>query len=198
MYKSHQHVNQHLDTITNFQGPIVFCVVSRYHGGSFVVFSKALNENLEVAAVAGSYASVIGGVPAAAVVFAREVDARIKSDPRVKELQQHVVQVDETRKTALQGKLNGIFTLVRSEKVGEVASEFDHIHTVERAQRVGSIDYVIQPAHVFVPISLKHWNVESSGNYSEPPGESPGLMLAPPSFPLKPEDPDRPGVTLAV
>jgi biotin carboxyl carrier protein len=198
MYKSHQHVNQHLDTITNFQGPVVFCVVSRYHGGSFVVFSKALNENLEVAAVAGSYASVIGGVPAAAVVFAREVDARIKSDPRVKELQQHLVQADETRKTALQGKLNEIITLVRSEKVGEVASEFDHIHTVERAQRVGSIDYVIQPAHIFVPISLKHWNVESSGNFSEPPGESPRLMLAPPSVPLKPVDPERPGVTLAV
>jgi len=131
--------------ITNFQGPIVFCVVSRYHGGSFVVFSKALNENLEVAAVAGSYASVIGGVPAAAVVFAREVDARTKSDPRVKELQEQLVQADETRMAALQGKLNEISTLVRSEKVGEVASEFDHIHTVQRAQRVGSIDHVIPP-----------------------------------------------------
>src|SRR6266702_2113412 len=119
--------------ITNFEGPIVFCVVSRYHGGSFVVFSKALNENLEVAAVAGSYASVIGGVPAAAVVFAREVDARTKSDPRVKELQEQLEQAVETRKAALQGKLNEISTLVRSEKVGEVASEFDHIHTVERA-----------------------------------------------------------------
>ncbi len=29
--------------IVNFRGPIVFCVVSRYHGGAFVVFSKALN-----------------------------------------------------------------------------------------------------------------------------------------------------------
>ena len=26
----------------NFAGPIVFCVVSRYHGGAFVVFSGAL------------------------------------------------------------------------------------------------------------------------------------------------------------
>ena len=25
--------------IVNFDGPIVFCVVSRYHGGAFVVFS---------------------------------------------------------------------------------------------------------------------------------------------------------------
>ena len=29
--------------IVNFDGPIVFCVISRYHGGAFVVFSKALN-----------------------------------------------------------------------------------------------------------------------------------------------------------
>jgi hypothetical protein len=29
--------------VTNFKGPIVFVVVSRYHGGAFVVFSKALN-----------------------------------------------------------------------------------------------------------------------------------------------------------
>ena len=35
---------------------------------------------------------------------------------------------------------------VHSEKVGEVASEFDHIHSVQRAQRVGSIDHVIAPA----------------------------------------------------
>ncbi len=47
--------------VTNFDGPIVFVVVSRYHGGAFVVFSKALNEEMEIAAVEGSYASVIGG-----------------------------------------------------------------------------------------------------------------------------------------
>jgi len=131
--------------ITNFKGPIVLCVVSRYHGGSFVVFSKALNENLEVAAVAGSYASVIGGVPAAAVVFAREVDNRTESDPRVKVLQEQIARADNTQKAALQVKLSEISALVRSEKVGEVASEFDHIHNVQRAQRVGSIDHVIPP-----------------------------------------------------
>ena len=54
--------------VVNFDGPIVFCVVSRYHGGAFVVFSKALNESMEIAAVEGSYASVIGGAPAAATV----------------------------------------------------------------------------------------------------------------------------------
>ena len=30
--------------VVNFDGPIVFCVVSRYHGGAFVVFSGTLND----------------------------------------------------------------------------------------------------------------------------------------------------------
>ena len=69
--------------MVNFDGPIVFCVVSRYHGGAFVVFSGTLNDNMEIAAVEGSYASVIGGAPAAAVVFAGEVNKRTAADPRV-------------------------------------------------------------------------------------------------------------------
>ena len=68
--------------VTNFEGPIVFVVVSRYHGGAFVVFSKALNASMEIAAVEGSVASVIGGTPAAATVFAREVKQRTDTDPR--------------------------------------------------------------------------------------------------------------------
>ena len=66
--------------VVNFDGPIVFCVVSRYHGGAFVVFSGALNDDMEVLAVEGSYASVIGGAPAAAVVFAGDVAARTEAD----------------------------------------------------------------------------------------------------------------------
>ena len=76
--------------IVNFDGPIVFCVISRYHGGAFVVFSKALNPNMTVLAVEGSYASVIGGAPAAAVVFAGEVDKRAAADPRVQELEERI------------------------------------------------------------------------------------------------------------
>ncbi len=43
--------------VVNFDGPMVFCVVSRYHGGAYVVFSRTLNDHLEVAALEGSYAS---------------------------------------------------------------------------------------------------------------------------------------------
>jgi hypothetical protein len=32
---------------------------------------------------------------------------------------------------------------VRSEKLGEVADEFDAIHTIQRARRVGSVDAII-------------------------------------------------------
>ncbi len=67
--------------IVNFRGPIVFCVISRYHGGAFVVFSKALNPNMTVLALEGSFASVLGGAPAAAVVFTADVNARTANDP---------------------------------------------------------------------------------------------------------------------
>ncbi len=50
--------------VVNFDGPIVFVVISRYHGGAFVVFSKTLNENMTVLGIEGSFASVIGGAPA--------------------------------------------------------------------------------------------------------------------------------------
>ncbi len=94
----------------------------------------------------GSYASVIGGVPAAAVVFAREVDARTQADPRVKEVQERLAQGHDAQKAALHMQFNELTEMVHSEKVGEVAGEFDAIHTVERAQRMGSLDRVIPAA----------------------------------------------------
>ena len=129
--------------IVNFQGPIVFCVVSRYHGGAFVVFSKALNAGMTVLAVEGSFASVIGGAPAAAVVFAGEVDARTASDPRVADLEARVSSADGAQRAALVTDLAQLRSSVRVEKLGEVAAEFDGIHSIERAVQVGSVDAVI-------------------------------------------------------
>ena len=86
--------------IVNFDGPIVFCVVSRYHGGAFVVFSGALNHNMEVIAVEGSFASVIGGAPAAAVVFTRDVNNRTGDDPRIKELEARIAADDDDGRKA--------------------------------------------------------------------------------------------------
>jgi acetyl-CoA carboxylase carboxyltransferase component len=130
--------------VVNFKGPIVFAVISRYHGGAFVVFSKALNENMEVVALEGTYASVIGGAPAAAVVFAREVDGRTRKDPRVAAVQKELEQASDVGKAALRAKLSEITRSVRSEKLGQVADEFDGIHSVHRALQVGSLDRIIK------------------------------------------------------
>ncbi|MEZ4435385.1 MAG: carboxyl transferase domain-containing protein [bacterium] len=103
--------------VVNFKGPIVFVVLSRYHGGAYVVFSKTLNPELVAVALEGSYASVIGGAPAAAVVFTAEV----------------------RRRTA---ELGGDPT-AHNTALAEVAARFDGIHTVDRAREVGSIDGII-------------------------------------------------------
>jgi len=129
--------------IVNFVGPIVFCVISRYHGGAFVVFSKALNPNMTVLALEGSYASVIGGAPAAAVVFAGEVEKRTSADPRVHDLEARIAEATGPDRSRLVVELADLRATVRPEKIGEVAAEFDGVHDIHRAVRVGSVDEVI-------------------------------------------------------
>ncbi len=162
--------------VVNFKGPIVFCVISRYHGGAFVVFSNALNDNMEVAALEGTYASVIGGAPAAAVVFAREVDKRTRRDPRIAELEREIADPSRTDKAALRARLGEMLEAVRSEKLGEVADEFDHIHSVQRAQKVGSVH------HIVPPVRLRPYLIEAveRGMEKELAGhQPPALQLAP-------------------
>ncbi len=129
--------------IVNFQGPIVFCVISRYHGGAFVVFSKTLNPRMTVLAVEGSFASVLGGAPAAAVVFVGEVNKRAARDPRVLELAARVAEAGGAERAELGTELTELRASVRVEKVAEVASEFDAVHSIQRAVEVGSVDAVI-------------------------------------------------------
>ena len=133
--------------VVNFEGPIVFCVISRYHGGAFVVFSKALNPNMTVLALEGSYASVLGGAPAAAVVFAGEVAKRTAADSRVRSLEDRAVAAGTDRAT-LTAELDELRASVHAEKLGEVAADFDHIHSIQRAVEVGSVDAVIRPAEI--------------------------------------------------
>ncbi len=134
--------------VVNFRGPIVFCVVSRYHGGAFVVFSGKLNDNMTVLAVEGSRASVIGGAPAAAVVFAGDVSARTRKDPRVAAVQEQSAAATGPERARLREQLTAVTAVVRSEKLGEVAAEFDRIHSVERARDVGSVDAIIPIARL--------------------------------------------------
>jgi hypothetical protein len=103
---------------------------------------------MEVLAVEGSYASVIGGAPAAAVVFTREVDKRTGADPRVRELEDAVRSADAGDQGRLRAELLTVRATVRSEKLGEVAAEFEGIHDIERARQVGSVHAIVPAAEL--------------------------------------------------
>jgi hypothetical protein len=101
---------------------------------------------MEIAAIEGSYASVIGGAPAAATVFARDVTMRSDKDPRVVRIREAMSVTSGGELAALRAQLSRVMDEVRSEKLGEVADEFDAIHTIERALSVGSVDRIIPAA----------------------------------------------------
>ncbi len=129
--------------VVNFEGPIVFTVISRYHGGAFVVFSKTLNPNMTVLAVEGSFASVIGGAPAAAVVFSGVVEKRTAGDARVAALESRLATATGPERSGLLVELADLRPAVRAEKISEVAAEFDGVHDIHRAVQMGSVDRVI-------------------------------------------------------
>jgi acetyl/propionyl-CoA carboxylase alpha subunit/acetyl-CoA carboxylase carboxyltransferase component len=132
--------------VVNFDGPIVFCVLSRYHGGAFVVFSQRLNENLRAVAVRGARASVIGGAPAAAVVFAADVAREAAADGRIKALDGALAQAEGAERQALRARRAQLWETVLAEKRREFAERFDRVHSIERAVQMGSVSAIIDPA----------------------------------------------------
>jgi acetyl-CoA carboxylase carboxyltransferase component len=124
--------------VVNFKGPIVFVVVARYHGGAYVVFSKALNPSLTAFALEGSYASVLGGAPAAAVVFPRQVQQAVREDARIVEASQKLQGGQLSQR-----EYDELYRGVHAEKQTELGQRFDAIHNVERAKSVGSIDEIL-------------------------------------------------------
>jgi acetyl/propionyl-CoA carboxylase alpha subunit/acetyl-CoA carboxylase carboxyltransferase component len=128
--------------VVNFQGPLVFCVVSRYHGGAYVVFSRALNPSLGAVALEGSFASVIGGGPAAAVVFPGLVRRRAEADPEVVAARKALEASGASSRTAA-AAFERCLKEAKGRAQAAVAKEFDAIHSVERAHRVGSLDAVL-------------------------------------------------------
>ena len=99
---------------------------------------------MEVLAVEGSFASVIGGAPAAAVVFTGDVDARTAGRPAGGGRSRPAGGRGRTRSRGrLRAELDDVREAVRIEKLGEVAAEFDAIHSVQRALEVGSVDAII-------------------------------------------------------
>ncbi|MFN8543973.1 MAG: biotin carboxylase N-terminal domain-containing protein [Candidatus Binatia bacterium] len=128
--------------VVGFRGPLLFLVVSRYHGGAYVVFSRALNPHLRALALEGSYASVIGGSAAAAVVLTREVRARAAADPAVRAARQ---ALRDAPTPAARDAYEQVLAAATSAAQAHVAAEFDAVHTVERACRVRSLDAVVDP-----------------------------------------------------
>ncbi len=142
--------------VVNFGGPVIFCVISRYHGGAYVVFSCTLNDNMQVAALEESRASVIGGAPAAAVVFPRDVKARVLADPRIKEAQAALSKAgDDGSRGRLRAAFAKVQAVVFAEKQGEVADYFDSVHNVQRAKDVGSLHDIVAPQ------KLRPWLIEA-------------------------------------
>jgi hypothetical protein len=80
------------------------------------------------------------------VVFAGEVERRTSADPRVRDLEKAIQGAgDEIERASIAERLRDTRTAVRAEKLGEVATEFDRIHSIHRAVDVGSVDAVIKP-----------------------------------------------------
>jgi acetyl-CoA carboxylase carboxyltransferase component len=109
--------------VTNFEGPFVVVVLGRFHGGAYVVFSKALNPNVRIVALDGAFVSVIGGDAAAGVVFAGELKKR--------------------EAAAMAEDPNQDPQVVHRRERAALARKFDQVHDVRRAAQVGSIDEVI-------------------------------------------------------
>ena len=134
--------------IVNFRGPIVFCVISRYHGGAFVVFSQRLNEGFEAIAVEGAHASVIGGSRGGGRRLHARRQRRDPSDARVVALEERIEDCCATRRrrAACAPSSPSLMETVRSEKMGELAAKFDSIHSIQRAVEVGSVNGIVAAA----------------------------------------------------
>ena len=48
----------------------------------------------------------------------------------------------------MRAQYNELFKVVHSEKLGEMAEEFDHVHSVHRALRVGALHNILPPANL--------------------------------------------------
>jgi len=80
------------------------------------------------------------------VVFPREVRKRTDEDPRVLTARAALSAAAESDKPRLREEFDELYASVLLERQGELATEFDAIHSVARAVEVGSLDAVIAPS----------------------------------------------------
>ena len=77
-----------------------------------------------------------------------EVSNRTAADPRVTGLQARLAEASGAERAALSARLAEVQAAVRAEKLGEVAAEFDQVHSIQRAVEVGSVDAIISAAEL--------------------------------------------------
>lgn len=82
------------------------------------------------------------------VVFARDVDARTPADPRVADLEKQLASASGVERARFATELAEVRGAGRSEKLGQVAAQFDGLHSIQRAVSVGSVDAVIDPHEI--------------------------------------------------
>jgi hypothetical protein len=56
--------------------------------------------------------------------------------------------VSGAERAVLTAELAEVRSTVRAEKLGEMAAEFDRVHSIQRAIEVGSVDSIISPAEL--------------------------------------------------
>jgi hypothetical protein len=81
------------------------------------------------------------------VVFGGEVRKRTEADRRLLDLSARIAQGGEAE-ARLRAELEQLRPVVRAEKQAEVVGEFDRIHSIERARRVGSVDRITSPGEL--------------------------------------------------
>ncbi len=55
-------------------------------------------------------------------------------------------KADGVEKNRLRAQWDELFKVVHSEKLGQLADEFDKIHSVHRALEVGALNHILPPA----------------------------------------------------
>ncbi len=82
------------------------------------------------------------------MVFPAEVKARALADARVREVQEQLNGASEQERMRLRAHYDEVFRTVYAEKQGEVASNFDAVHCVDRAREVGSLQHIVPPSNL--------------------------------------------------
>lgn len=72
-----------------------------------------------------------------------KVNSRTAGDSRVADVEAQLAEADEGDQAQLRLELAELRTVVRSEKLGDVAEEFERVHNIERARTVGSVHAII-------------------------------------------------------